>query len=95
MGLSSALTIRTESVSSAQLGPENPLANIGKPLEAPYQISGDVPAEIIANSTYGHPATLHPYRLQDRFSRIQETVEMPVVISPPPAASRISRVAAQ
>ncbi|MBQ1444152.1 MAG: DUF5107 domain-containing protein [Renibacterium sp.] len=80
MGLSSALTIRTESVSSAQLGPENPLANIGKPLEAPYQISGDVPAEIIANSTYGHPATLHPYRLQDRFSRIQETVEMPVVI---------------
>lgn len=80
MGLSSTLTVRTEAMSVARLGAENPLANIGKPLENPYRISGDVPAEIIANSSYGHPQTLHPYRLQDQFSRELERVEIPVVL---------------
>ncbi|WP_394941751.1 DUF5107 domain-containing protein [Psychromicrobium sp. YIM B11713] len=63
----------------ASLGPLNPLPNVGKPLEDPYQISGDVPPEIIENSRYGHPATLHPYQLQDQYSRQLNDSEQTVV----------------
>lgn len=63
----------------AQVGQLNPLPNLGKPLENPYQISGDVPAEIIENSHYGHPVTLHPYQLQDQYSRQLVKIEQTVV----------------
>ncbi|ABY21973.1 protein CDC27Hs [Renibacterium salmoninarum ATCC 33209] len=77
---SSSLTVVTESLVMANLAAENPLPNIGKPLESPYSISGDIPAEIIANSTYGHPSTLHPYQLQDQFDRELQEVECTVVV---------------
>ncbi|WP_052663863.1 DUF5107 domain-containing protein [Psychromicrobium lacuslunae] len=66
-------------MSLAPVGPLNPLPNLGKPLENPYQITGEVPAEIIENSRYGHPATLHPYQLQDQYSRVLQSVEQTVV----------------
>ncbi|NYE96405.1 cell wall assembly regulator SMI1 [Psychromicrobium silvestre] len=63
----------------AEPGPLNPLPNLGKPLEDPYQIGGAIPFEIIENSRYGHPLTLHPYQLQDQYSRELKGIEQTVV----------------
>jgi tetratricopeptide (TPR) repeat protein len=67
--MTSSLRVEQRVYSVADLGPENPLPMVGPPLENPYRITGDVPEEIIAGSTYGNPRNLYPYQLQDGYGR--------------------------
>lgn len=77
----STARVARQNLKIAGLGAENPLPNIGKPLENPYRIGGGVPAEIIENSEYGHPLSLHPYQLQDQFNReLTDTAQTVVIL---------------
>lgn len=70
--------LRTFSV--AALGQVNPLPMVGPPLENPYRITGDLPQDIIDASHYGNPANLHPYQLQDDYTRNRSPRQLQTVV---------------
>lgn len=67
------MTVRVENrgFSVARLGEENPLPMVGSPLETPYQISGEIPQDIIEGSRFGNPANLYPFQEQDGYGRVR------------------------
>ncbi|MEO7147500.1 MAG: DUF5107 domain-containing protein [Terrimesophilobacter sp.] len=80
--MSGTSTVRVERrvFSIAELGAQNPLPMVGAPLESPYQISGELPAEIVDGSHYGHPLNLYPYRLQDGYDRARQERQLTTVV---------------
>ena len=77
---SSSLRVEQRAFSVADLGAENPLPQVGPPLETPYAITGDVPEEIIAGSAYGNPPNLYPYQLQDGYGRQRTERDLTTVV---------------
>ena len=80
--MSGTSTVRVERrvFSIADLGDQNPLPMVGAPLESPYQISGELPAEIVDGSHYGHPLNTYPYRLQDGYGRELKERQLTTVV---------------
>ncbi len=76
----STLRLEPRWFSLAELGPENPLPMVGPPLENPYRITGNVPQEIIDGSTYGNPANLYPYQMQDGYDRRRSQRKLQTVV---------------
>jgi hypothetical protein len=66
--------------SIAELGPENPLPQVGAPPETPYRIAGGMPREIIDGSAYGNPANLFPYRSQDGYTRTRSDRDLRTIV---------------
>ncbi|MGV8895539.1 MAG: DUF5107 domain-containing protein [Rhodoglobus sp.] len=69
MSETSTVSVERLALSIADLGAQNPLPMVGAPLESPYDIRGELPAEIVDGATYGHPRSTFPYRLQDGYTR--------------------------
>ena len=76
-----SLEVRSLILAIPDLGPPDALPMVGAPLETPYTISGDLPAEIITGSVYGNPATLYPYQELGGYGRsLVDTPVMAVVL---------------
>ncbi len=75
-----SLRIEQRIFSVAALGRDNPLPMLGPPLQNPYQIAGNLPPDIFAASRYGTPANLHPYQLQDDYTRRRSPRELQTVV---------------
>ena len=72
-----SLEVGSRIMAIPDIGRPDALPMVGAPLERPYSISGDIPAEIIAGSVYGNPATLYPHQEQGGYDRA--LVERPVM----------------
>ena len=76
-----SLEVRSLILAIPDLGLPDALPMVGAPLETPYTISGDLPAEIIAGSVYENPATLYPYQELGGYGRtLVDTPVMSVVL---------------
>lgn len=75
-----SITLQRRTFRIAELGRESELPMLGRPLENPYTLADNLPAEIVESSRYGNPSSLYPYRLQDNYSRTLAARELPVVV---------------
>ncbi|MGB3374402.1 MAG: DUF5107 domain-containing protein, partial [Microbacterium sp.] len=71
------LTLTSVSLPSASVGAANPLPAVAAMPQAPYRASTEgLPADIAANIGYGQVSSIHPYLLQDQYSRERSTAPM-------------------
>ncbi|WP_235835573.1 MULTISPECIES: DUF5107 domain-containing protein [Arthrobacter] len=74
------LTYRTIALNMAELGPTNPLPVVDAELNQPYRIGEGVPEELQAAARYGQVPNVFPYLIQDGYSRVRTTHEVPAVV---------------
>lgn len=67
--MTSSLTMTTRTVELAQLGPDSPLPSVQPLLESPYIVGEGLSADIVENARWGKVANIHPYPLQEEYSR--------------------------
>jgi len=76
-----SLTIDRITLPSASVGAVNPLPAVAAMPEAPYQAStAGLPDEITAGIAYGRVSSIHPYLLQDGYSRERTPAQMHVAV---------------
>jgi hypothetical protein len=79
--MTSSLTLSSVSLPSASVGAPNPLPAVAAMPEAPYAASTEgLPADIAANIGYGQVTSIHPYLLQDQYSRERGTAAMRIAV---------------
>ena len=76
----SSLTVTTISLTMAELGPLNPLPVVAAELDQPYTVGEGVPEELQASARYGVVPNIHPYLMQDGYSRQAAPREFPAVV---------------
>lgn len=65
---------------AAGVGPADPLPLPDTLLEAPFELSADVPEEIREGARVGRPASVHPYLMQNRYTRERHETSLPSVV---------------
>ncbi|MDQ4215133.1 DUF5107 domain-containing protein [Microbacterium sp. ASV81] len=79
--MSATLTVTDVVLPSAPVGAPNPLPAVAAMPQAPYEASTDgLPAELAANIRYGQVSSIHPYLLQDGYSRERTPAPMRVAV---------------
>ncbi|UNK70766.1 DUF5107 domain-containing protein [Microbacterium sp. H1-D42] len=79
--MTATLTLESVTLPSAPVGVPNPLPAVAAMPEAPYEASTEnLPAEIAANIAYGRVTSIHPYLLQDGYSRELAPAPMRVAV---------------
>ncbi|WP_423494491.1 DUF5107 domain-containing protein [Microbacterium esteraromaticum] len=79
--MTATLHLTTVALPSAPVGPTNPLPPVGAMPEAPYEAStANLPDEIAANIAYGRVTSIHPYLLQDAYSRERSPAPMRLAV---------------
>lgn len=79
--MTATLTLSSVSLPSASVGAANPLPAVATMPEAPYAAStAGLPADIAANIGYGQVTSIHPYLLQDQYSRERSTAPMRIAV---------------
>lgn len=79
--MTASLSLTSISLPSAPVRAPNPLPAVGAMPEAPYQASTEhLPADIAANIAYGRVTGIHPYLLQDQYTRERATAPMRVAV---------------
>ena len=65
---------------AAPLGPEDPLPLPHRLLENPFTLGDDLPGAIRHGASFGRPRSMHPYLMQNRYSREREPLTLPTVV---------------
>ncbi len=79
--MTATLHLTSVTLPSTSIRASNPLPAVGAMPEAPYQASTEnLPADIAANIAYGRVASIHPYLLQDQYTRERETAPMRLAV---------------
>ncbi|MFD5214011.1 DUF5107 domain-containing protein [Microbacterium sp. NPDC058345] len=79
--MAASLTIAQQSLPTAPVGASNPLPAVAAMPQAPYEADTDgLPDEIAANLRYGQVTSIHPYLLQDGYSRERTDAAMRVAV---------------
>lgn len=76
----SRLTQGTLRLPVAATGPENSLPLADALLEGPFEIGDDLPEGLREAAGNGRPRSLHPYLMQDRYSRDRSEQELEAVV---------------
>ncbi|MGC0274886.1 DUF5107 domain-containing protein [Pseudactinotalea sp. Z1739] len=64
----------------APLGPDDPLPLPHRLLENPFTLGDGLPEAIRHGASFGRPRSMHPYLMQNRYSREREPITLPTVI---------------
>lgn len=79
--MTTSLTLSSVSLPSAPVGAPNPLPAVADMPQAPYAASTDgLPDDIAANIGYGQVSSIHPYLLQDQYSRERSSAPMRIAV---------------
>lgn len=79
--MTATLTLTSVSLPSGSVGAANPLPAVAAMPQAPYAASTEgLPADIAANIGYGQVSSIHPYLLQDQYSRERSTSPMRIAV---------------
>ncbi|WP_309127275.1 DUF5107 domain-containing protein [Microbacterium sp.] len=79
--MAASLTIAQRTLPTAPVGAPNPLPAVTSMPQAPYEAGTDgLPEEIAANLRYGQVTSIHPYLLQDGYSRKRTEAPMRVAV---------------
>ncbi|HTN55035.1 MAG TPA: DUF5107 domain-containing protein, partial [Microbacterium sp.] len=79
--MTARLSLSSVSLPSAPVGATNPLPAVAAMPEAPYAAStAGLPTDIAANIGYGQVTSIHPYLLQDQYSRERSTAPMRIAV---------------
>ncbi|MEJ1089112.1 DUF5107 domain-containing protein [Microbacterium sp. Mu-80] len=79
--MTATLSLTTVSLPSAPIGAPNPLPAVAAMPEAPYEASTDgLSEEIAAGIAYGRVTSIHPYLLQDQYSRERTVAPMRLAV---------------
>lgn len=79
--MAASLTIAQHSLPSAPVGAPNPLPAVASMPQAPYEAGTDgLPDEIAANLLYGQVTSIHPYLLQDAYTRERRVAPMRLAV---------------
>lgn len=79
--MTATLTLSSVSLPSASVGAVNPLPAVAAMPQAPYAASTEgLPTDIAANIEYGQVTSIHPYLLQDQYSRERSTAPMRIAV---------------
>src|SRR5699024_477723 len=64
----------------APLGPEDPLPVPHRLLENPFDLGAGLPEQIRHGGTFGRPTSMHPYLMQNRYTRARTPITLPTVV---------------
>lgn len=64
----------------ALLGLDDPLPVPHRLLENPFELGADLPEAIRHGASFGRPRSMHPYLLQNNYTRIREPITLPTVV---------------
>ncbi|MBP2411832.1 hypothetical protein JOF48_000631 [Arthrobacter stackebrandtii] len=78
--MTSSLSLTTQTIELAELGPDSPLPSVQAMLEPPYIVGGDIPEEIAAGSRWGKARNLYPYSMQEDYGRETSERELTAVV---------------
>ncbi|HET7303045.1 MAG TPA: DUF5107 domain-containing protein [Segeticoccus sp.] len=73
------LRVTTLRLPCAPLAGEDPLPPVDAMLEAPFELA-DVPAGLAEGASFGHPRSMYPYLLQDRYGRDRVETDLTCVV---------------
>lgn len=79
--MTATLSLTSVTLPTAPIGAPNPLPPVTAMPEAPYEASTEnLPDEIASNITYGRVTSIHPYLLQDSYTRERTLAPMRVAV---------------
>ncbi|WP_269938013.1 DUF5107 domain-containing protein [Arthrobacter sp. HY1533] len=78
--MTSTLTMTTQTIQLAELGPDSPLPAVQALLEPPYVVGEGIPEEIAAGARWGKVKNIYPYPMQEEYSRATSATEVAAVV---------------
>src|SRR5690625_7685828 len=64
---------------AAGAGAEDALPLPDRLLENPFELSDEIPEAIARGASFGRPASMHPYLIQNRYTRERRPMTLPAV----------------